>query len=352
MKCTPEAKQLVIQLATLPENALCADCQANVSKYTSSNIGIFICYQCSAIHKSLGSQISFVRAIALDNWTPEQSRLMKRVGNKVANEYYEKNLPADFVRPSAFDTPSMEQFIRQKYIEKRWADSGEPPQNKKTRYISASRSMISASSPQLSDILNAPPRQLNILPGKGPATADYLNARRQRRVVQIGSEKPLGSDSTNEPKNEEKNDPPKQEGEKPSASDSTNSTPEKKENTPTTQEKTEKIEKSDNQANQQKPQPTEKTTTQAKSTENTTAQQEKSTQPADINETNRQPVALNSKSKANTNKFIKKPTGDQVLEKMIRANNSPRPASAPVKPKYAADVASLFANLDFSQAKH
>ena len=56
---------------------------------------------------------------------------MKRVGNKVANEYWEANLPADFMRPLPTDRYNMERFIRDKYERKLWAGEGEPPHLRK-----------------------------------------------------------------------------------------------------------------------------------------------------------------------------------------------------------------------------
>lgn len=126
-KPTPEALNLVKNLMELPENNLCADCQHKVAKWASSTLGVFICIDCSGIHRNLGTHITFVRSCTLDSWTPEQARVMKRVGNKIANEYWEARLPPDFIRPSSTDRVNMEAFIRAKYVQKLWAAQGEPP---------------------------------------------------------------------------------------------------------------------------------------------------------------------------------------------------------------------------------
>ena len=52
---------------------------------------------------------------------------MRRVGNKVGNEYWEARLPPEFMRPNSCDRASMEAFIRAKYAEGRWAGPGTPP---------------------------------------------------------------------------------------------------------------------------------------------------------------------------------------------------------------------------------
>ena len=128
-KPSADALELVKSLMALPENSMCADCQKKVSRWASSTLGVFICIDCSGIHRSLGTHISFVRSCTLDSWTPEQARLMKKVGNKIANQYWEARLPPGFVRPNTTDRAGMTAFIRAKYIERRWAAPGEPPQN-------------------------------------------------------------------------------------------------------------------------------------------------------------------------------------------------------------------------------
>lgn len=113
---------------TLPENQICADCQKKAAKWASATLGVFICIDCSGIHRDLGAHISFVRSCTLDSWTPEQARLMRRVGNAKANAYYEANLPPEFMRPMNGDRAGMQRFIYAKYVEKRWAAAGDPPQ--------------------------------------------------------------------------------------------------------------------------------------------------------------------------------------------------------------------------------
>lgn len=130
-KPTNDALQQVKLLMTIPENSICADCQKKVAKWASSTLGVFICIDCSGIHRSLGTHISFVRSCTLDSWTPEQARLMRRVGNKVANEFWEARLPAEFMRPSPGDRFGMENFIRAKYVERAWAAAGDPPHLRK-----------------------------------------------------------------------------------------------------------------------------------------------------------------------------------------------------------------------------
>ncbi|KAH0789674.1 ARF GAP-like zinc finger-containing protein [Histomonas meleagridis] len=121
------ALKLVKELLTDPYNIVCADCQCKQSEWASVTLGVFICTNCSGVHRSLGTHISFVRSCTLDAWTMEQALLMKNVGNKIANSYWEANLPEDFERPNESNRSLMQLFIKQKYALKKWAANGTPP---------------------------------------------------------------------------------------------------------------------------------------------------------------------------------------------------------------------------------
>ncbi|XP_059453920.1 probable ADP-ribosylation factor GTPase-activating protein AGD15 isoform X1 [Corylus avellana] len=101
-------------LLKLPENRECADCWSKAPRWASVNLGIFICMQCSGIHRSLGVHISKVRSTTLDTWLPEQVAFMQSVGNEKSNHYWEAELPPNF------DRSGIEKFIRTKYEEKKW----------------------------------------------------------------------------------------------------------------------------------------------------------------------------------------------------------------------------------------
>ncbi|XP_074372580.1 putative ADP-ribosylation factor GTPase-activating protein AGD15 [Apium graveolens] len=85
-------------LLKLPENKECADCRSRAPRWASVNLGIFICMQCSGIHRSLGVHISKVRSATLDTWLPEQIAFMQYMGNGKANSYWEAELPQNYER--------------------------------------------------------------------------------------------------------------------------------------------------------------------------------------------------------------------------------------------------------------
>lgn len=53
----------------VPGNSYCVDCDAPAPEWASLNLGVLMCIECSGIHRNLGSHISKVRSLGLDEWT-------------------------------------------------------------------------------------------------------------------------------------------------------------------------------------------------------------------------------------------------------------------------------------------
>ncbi|KAI3466155.1 hypothetical protein Pfo_022818 [Paulownia fortunei] len=116
-------RKILEGLLKLPENRECADCKCKGPRWASVNLGIFICMQCSGIHRSLGVHISKVRSATLDTWLPEQVAFIQSMGNEKANSYWEAELPPNY------DRVGIENFIRAKYDEKRWIPKNGKPKS-------------------------------------------------------------------------------------------------------------------------------------------------------------------------------------------------------------------------------
>ncbi|KAM3863861.1 arf-GAP with dual PH domain-containing protein 2 [Diretmus argenteus] len=126
-------KKILLELVKQPENNRCADCSAADPDWASYNLGVFVCLNCSGIHRSLSSR---VKSIRLDFWEDELVELMKSNGNANVRAYYEKDVPPYFYRPREHDCAVLrEQWIRAKYERKEFiGETKYPPLGYTTGY--------------------------------------------------------------------------------------------------------------------------------------------------------------------------------------------------------------------------
>ncbi|CAL1267968.1 unnamed protein product [Larinioides sclopetarius] len=112
-----EARRKKLQeLVKRNDNSTCAECCKKNPEWGSYNIGVFICTSCAGFHRNLGSHISKVKSIILDNWDADQVNTMEEVGNLKAKAKYEVHMPACYRRPCPTDPDVLkEQFVRAKY---------------------------------------------------------------------------------------------------------------------------------------------------------------------------------------------------------------------------------------------
>lgn len=59
--------------------------------WASLNLGALICIECSGIHRNLGTHVSRVRSLDLDDWPRELTLVLTAIGNATANSIWEQN---------------------------------------------------------------------------------------------------------------------------------------------------------------------------------------------------------------------------------------------------------------------
>lgn len=70
-----------------------------------------MCIECSGVHRNLGSHISKVRSLGLDEWPPGNLSVMLAMGNALANSVWEHNTNG-FSKP----TPTTGRDDKEKWI--------------------------------------------------------------------------------------------------------------------------------------------------------------------------------------------------------------------------------------------
>ncbi|CAJ1084417.1 arf-GAP with GTPase%2C ANK repeat and PH domain-containing protein 2 isoform X5 [Xyrichtys novacula] len=96
-------------------NSLCVDCEAPNPTWASLNLGALICIECSGIHRNLGTHLSRVRSLDLDDWPGELTQVLAAIGNHMANSIWERCTQGRTKPTPNATREERESWIRAKY---------------------------------------------------------------------------------------------------------------------------------------------------------------------------------------------------------------------------------------------
>uniref|UniRef100_A0ABM5EJY9 Arf-GAP with GTPase, ANK repeat and PH domain-containing protein 1 isoform X4 n=1 Tax=Pogona vitticeps TaxID=103695 RepID=A0ABM5EJY9_9SAUR len=118
-RLTSQNEAMALQsIRNIRGNSRCVDCEVQNPDWASLNLGALMCIECSGIHRNLGTHLSRVRSLDLDDWPIELIKVMSSIGNELANSVWEQNTQGR-IKPSPDSTrEEKEQWIRAKYEQK------------------------------------------------------------------------------------------------------------------------------------------------------------------------------------------------------------------------------------------
>ncbi|XP_031551246.1 arf-GAP with GTPase, ANK repeat and PH domain-containing protein 1-like [Actinia tenebrosa] len=104
----------------VPGNDMCVDCGALNPDWASLNLGALLCIECSGVHRNLGTHLSRVRSLDLDDWPSEYTAVMCAIGNDLANGIWEGRCNEEEKPTSTSSREDKERWIRAKYESKQF----------------------------------------------------------------------------------------------------------------------------------------------------------------------------------------------------------------------------------------
>lgn len=103
-------------------NKQCANCGELGPIYICTDFHTFVCTECSGVHRELSHK---VKSISMSNWSEEEVQALESSGgNQRDHERYMCTYdPKAFAVPANTDRSRLREFVKAKYIEKRWIGS-------------------------------------------------------------------------------------------------------------------------------------------------------------------------------------------------------------------------------------
>lgn len=103
-----------------PANKLCADCTEIGPTYVCVSFHTFVCQSCSGLHREFGHR---VKSISLSQWDVKELESIKSAGGNMQAAKRWATLPGALAQkqtPSAEDLAGAREFLKLKYIQKKW----------------------------------------------------------------------------------------------------------------------------------------------------------------------------------------------------------------------------------------
>uniref|UniRef100_A0A3P9MS81 ArfGAP with dual PH domains 1 n=1 Tax=Poecilia reticulata TaxID=8081 RepID=A0A3P9MS81_POERE len=124
MSTNERAIRALKEILQRPGNDVCADCGALDPGWGSCSLGVFICLDCSGIHRNI-PEICKVKSLRLSHWEDQEVQFMAEHGNELMKAKYEADVPVYYYKPTHKDCQVLrEQWIRAKYERKEFSKPG------------------------------------------------------------------------------------------------------------------------------------------------------------------------------------------------------------------------------------
>ncbi|XP_055022311.1 arf-GAP with GTPase, ANK repeat and PH domain-containing protein 2 [Boleophthalmus pectinirostris] len=162
-------------------NGLCVDCEAPNPTWASLNLGALICIECSGIHRNLGTHLSRVRSLDLDDWPGQLTQVLAAIGNHTANSIWESCTQGRSKPTPNATREERESWIRAKYEQRAFVAPLAPVLTRHLPEEAMPQWLLSAVTdrdlPRLLLLLaHSNKEQINAVPGVAPPCGTALHA--------------------------------------------------------------------------------------------------------------------------------------------------------------------------------